>query len=170
MHDNSSGMNAHLFAQKRFSLIVSLSCGKRVSKRSREKRKVVYEKTRPPVKYVLDVTIAYPHKMPLSLFTLSFGTREPCDIGVHYKIYDARDVPFEDDEKLRDWLYSVYQYKDNILDRYYKEGVFVRGEEGTRVYFPWWRIVGQISKYPGENVNREMLYISTTAFYLHPFQ
>uniref|UniRef100_A0A0R3RWS0 Acyltransf_C domain-containing protein n=1 Tax=Elaeophora elaphi TaxID=1147741 RepID=A0A0R3RWS0_9BILA len=98
---------------------------------------------RPPIKYVLDVTIAYPHKMPLSLVTLSFGTREPCDIGVYYKIYDASDVPFEDDEKLRDWLYSVYQYKDNILDRYYKEGVFVRGEEGDRVYFPWWRIVGQ---------------------------
>lgn len=47
---------------------------------------------RPPIKYVLDVTIAYPHKMPLSLVTLSFGTREPCDIGVHYKIYDASDV------------------------------------------------------------------------------
>lgn len=47
---------------------------------------------RPPIKYVLDVTIAYPHKMPLSLFTLSFGTREPCDIGVYYKIYDASDV------------------------------------------------------------------------------
>lgn len=47
---------------------------------------------RPPIKYVLDVTIAYPHKMPLSLVTLSFGTREPCDIGVHYKIYDATDV------------------------------------------------------------------------------
>ncbi|VDM97041.1 unnamed protein product [Thelazia callipaeda] len=107
----------------------------------REKKYI--KEMRPPVKYVLDVTIAYPHKLPLSLFTLSFGTREPCDIGVHYKIYDARDVPFDDEEKLRDWMYSVYQYKDNILDRYYKEGVFVRGEEGVRVYFLWWKIVGQ---------------------------
>ncbi|VDN17979.1 unnamed protein product [Gongylonema pulchrum] len=122
---------------------------------------------RPPVKYVLDVTIAYPHKMPLSLLTLSFGTREPCDIAVYYKIYDANDVPFDDEEKLRDWMYKVYQYKDNILgewieiyasqtdpfycliiqsllsDRYYKEGVFVHGEVGTRVYFSWWKIIGQ---------------------------
>ncbi|KAK6053577.1 hypothetical protein COOONC_08917 [Cooperia oncophora] len=48
--------------------------------------------TRPPIRYVLDVTIAYPNGIPLSLATLGFGTREKCDIAVNYKIYDASEV------------------------------------------------------------------------------
>ncbi|VDK53807.1 unnamed protein product [Anisakis simplex] len=99
--------------------------------------------TRPPIKYVLDVTIAYPCAMPLSLATLSIGTREKCDIAVNYKIYDAKEVPFHDEEQLRDWMYRVYKEKDEMLATYYSEGVFVQGEQGTRVYFPWWKIIGQ---------------------------
>ncbi|KAK6035559.1 hypothetical protein COOONC_26936 [Cooperia oncophora] len=45
-----------------------------------------------PYRYVLDVTIAYPNGIPLSLATLGFGTREKCDIAVNYKIYDASEV------------------------------------------------------------------------------
>ncbi|PIC28165.1 hypothetical protein B9Z55_020169 [Caenorhabditis nigoni] len=71
--------------------------------------------TRPPIKYVLDVTIAYPNGIPLSLATFGLGTREKCDIAVNYKIYDAAEVPFEDEEKLRDWMYEVYKEKDEML-------------------------------------------------------
>ncbi|VDL78790.1 unnamed protein product [Nippostrongylus brasiliensis] len=71
--------------------------------------------TRPPIKYVLDVTIAYPNGIPLSLATLGFGTREKCDIAVHYKIFNAEEVPFDDDDKLRDWMYAVYKEKDEML-------------------------------------------------------
>uniref|UniRef100_A0A914SA01 Acyltransferase C-terminal domain-containing protein n=1 Tax=Parascaris equorum TaxID=6256 RepID=A0A914SA01_PAREQ len=53
--------------------------------------------------------------MPLSLATLSLGTREKCDIAVNYKIYDASEVPFHDDDKLRDWMYKVYKEKDDML-------------------------------------------------------
>lgn len=42
--------------------------------------------TRPPIKYVLDMTIAYPNGQPLSIGTLIFGQREECDIAVHYKV------------------------------------------------------------------------------------
>lgn len=54
--------------------------------------KWIFAETRPPIKYILDVTIAYPCAMPLSLATLSLGTREKCDIAVNYKIYDASEV------------------------------------------------------------------------------
>ncbi|KAK5977488.1 PlsC domain-containing protein [Trichostrongylus colubriformis] len=79
----------------------------------REKKYV--KETRPPIRYVLDVTIAYPNGIPLSLATLGFGTREKCDIAVNYKIYNADEVPFNDEEKLRDWMYSVYKEKDEML-------------------------------------------------------
>uniref|UniRef100_A0A9J2PCF3 Acyltransferase C-terminal domain-containing protein n=1 Tax=Ascaris lumbricoides TaxID=6252 RepID=A0A9J2PCF3_ASCLU len=145
--------------------------------------KWIFAETRPPIKYILDVTIAYPCAMPLSLATLSLGTREKCDIAVNYKIYDASEVPFHDDDKLRDWMYKVYKEKDDMLgtnfilvilaivpdwfkgrtvmlltsfvhegkvfsviktiETYYTEGVFVRGEQGTRVHFSWWKIIGQ---------------------------
>ncbi|KAE9413279.1 hypothetical protein Angca_007838 [Angiostrongylus cantonensis] len=79
----------------------------------REKKSV--KETRPPIKYVLDVTIAYPNGIPLSLATLGFGTREKCDIAVHYKIFRADEVPFDNEEKLRDWMYGAYEEKDKML-------------------------------------------------------
>ncbi|KAL3083121.1 hypothetical protein niasHS_010923 [Heterodera schachtii] len=107
----------------------------------REKKYV--KDTRPPIKYVLDVTIAYPNGQPLSIGTLCFGTREQCDIAVHYRMFDAEQVPFRNDIALRDWLYNLYAEKDKLLDNYYKNGEFTPGDEGTRIVFNWWRIVGQ---------------------------
>lgn len=54
----------------------------------------IFKDTKPPIKYVLDVTIAYPNGHPLSLATLTFGTREKCDIAVNYKVYKASEVIF----------------------------------------------------------------------------
>ncbi|TKR87119.1 hypothetical protein L596_011575 [Steinernema carpocapsae] len=107
----------------------------------REKKYI--KQTRPPIKYVLDMTIAYPNGEPLSLMTLSLGTREECDIAVNYKIYRADEVPFEDEDKLRDWMYQVYVEKDKLLDNYYREGMFTAGEEGVLVGFSWTKIVFQ---------------------------
>jgi lysophosphatidylglycerol acyltransferase 1 len=107
----------------------------------REKKYV--KETRPPIKYLLDVTIAYPNGHPLSLGTLVFGSREKCDIAVNYKMYNSTDVPFDDDDKLRDWMYKVYEEKDKILDNYYKYGEFHPGESGHLIVFPWSKIIGQ---------------------------
>ncbi|KAJ1351293.1 hypothetical protein KIN20_007279 [Parelaphostrongylus tenuis] len=105
--------------------------------------KMSVKRTRPPIKYVLDVTIAYPNGIPLSLATLGFGTREKCDIAVNYKIFNASEVPFDDEEKLRDWMYGVYKDKDEMLARFYESGEFVSGERGKRVVFSWGKIIGQ---------------------------
>lgn len=107
----------------------------------REKKSV--KETRPPIKYVLDVTIAYPNGIPLSLATLGFGTREKCDIAVHYKIFRADEVPFDNEEKLRDWMYGAYEEKDKMLAQYYETGEFVPGERGKRVVFSWGKIISQ---------------------------
>lgn len=107
----------------------------------REKKYV--KDTRPPIKYILDMTIAYPSGHPLSLATLIFGTREECDIAVHYKVYKAAEIPFQDDIRLRDWLYDAYEEKDKLLANYYKTGEFHRGEKGQRTVFTWKRIIGQ---------------------------
>ena len=56
----------------------------------REKKYV--KETKPPIKYILDMTIAYPNGQPLSIWTLCMGTREKCDIAVHYKIFKVDDV------------------------------------------------------------------------------
>jgi lysophosphatidylglycerol acyltransferase 1 len=73
------------------------------------------KETRPPIEYVIDVTIAYPNAHALSLGTLVFGSRECCDIGVNYRIFPISEVPYEDEDKLRDWMYKVYEEKDKLL-------------------------------------------------------
>jgi len=107
----------------------------------REKKYV--KETRPPIKYVLDVTIAYPNAHALSLGTLVFGNRENCDIAVNYRMFKIEDVPYEDETALRDWMYKVYEEKDKLLDYYYKHGTFHEGEKGKRIAFKWSRILGQ---------------------------
>uniref|UniRef100_A0A7E4W1C5 Acyltransf_C domain-containing protein n=1 Tax=Panagrellus redivivus TaxID=6233 RepID=A0A7E4W1C5_PANRE len=107
----------------------------------REKKYV--KETRPPIKYVIDVTIAYMNGQPLSLGTLIFGSREKCDIAVNYKVYKADEVPFNDDIALRDWMYKAFEEKDKILDNFYEFGEFNRGETGQRIAFPWSKIIGQ---------------------------
>ena len=109
----------------------------------REKKYV--KDTKPPIKYVLDVTIAYPNGQPLSLATITFGTREQCDIAVNYKVYKASEVPFNDEIALRDWMYQLYVEKDKILDNYYKYGAFHLGENGNRIVFAWPKIIGMYS-------------------------
>jgi len=107
----------------------------------REKKYI--KDTKPPIKWVLDVTIAYANGHPLGLDTLAFGTRQKCDIAVNYKMFNAAYVPFDDDDQLRDWMYARYVEKDEILANFYRHGEFKKGEQGTRVYFPWSLIIAQ---------------------------
>uniref|UniRef100_A0A0N5C7L4 PlsC domain-containing protein n=1 Tax=Strongyloides papillosus TaxID=174720 RepID=A0A0N5C7L4_STREA len=99
--------------------------------------------SRPKIKYVVDVTIAYPNRIPLSVLTLLFGSREKCDIAVHYRIFDVNEIPFEDEEKLRDWIYKVYEEKDKLLDNYYHTGKFTNNDVRRYVPFEWNKIITQ---------------------------
>lgn len=52
-------------------------------------------------------------------------------------------MPFHDEIELRDWMYKVYEEKDEMLDNFYEFGEFHRGETGQRIVFPWSKIIGQ---------------------------
>ena len=75
------------------------------------------------IKWVIDVTIAYPTRRPLDLFMIIDATRPPCQIAVHYRCYKADAVPCDHEELLR-WLYDRWTEKDQLLDHFYQNGAF----------------------------------------------
>jgi len=79
-------------------------------------------KKRNRLKWIIDVTIGYPER-PLDLFTITSGTRPPCQVAVHYRRYRADSVPCEHDALLR-WLYDRWAEKDQLLDHFYRTGAF----------------------------------------------
>ncbi|CAL8084654.1 unnamed protein product [Orchesella dallaii] len=76
------------------------------------------------LKYVIDMTIAYPNGEPLDLGTIVLGYRKPCKIHMHYNIYRIEDVPHQNEADLQNWLYDLYIKKNGMLERYYLTGVF----------------------------------------------
>jgi len=75
------------------------------------------------IKWVIDVTIGYPERQPLDLFTITSASRPPCQVSVHYRCYKADSVPCEHDELLR-WLYDRWAEKDRLLDHFHRTGEF----------------------------------------------
>lgn len=74
-----------------------------------------------PVKWVVDITIAYKDKQPLGMLGMCIGYNPRNDILLHYRVYRAEDIP-RDEDGLTSWLYNLYSKKDAMLDYYYKEG------------------------------------------------
>ncbi|XP_046384558.1 acyl-CoA:lysophosphatidylglycerol acyltransferase 1-like [Ischnura elegans] len=84
----------------------------------------IYDLSRPyELKWVLDITIAYPNGQPLDLPTIVTGQREPCKTFLFYRLYPCKEVP-QDDEALTKWLYDRFVEKEQMLEIYYKTGVF----------------------------------------------
>ncbi|XP_027228946.2 acyl-CoA:lysophosphatidylglycerol acyltransferase 1 isoform X1 [Penaeus vannamei] len=75
------------------------------------------------IKYLLDVTIAYPGGRPLDLPTIFGGWRPACDTIFHYRRYNIEEIP-KDEETLTKWLYDRYEEKEAILQEYYDTGIF----------------------------------------------
>lgn len=75
------------------------------------------------IKFVLDVTIAYPGGRPLDLQTIFGGWRPTCNTIFHYRRWNIEEIP-RSEEALTTWLYDRYQEKENILQDYYDSGSF----------------------------------------------
>jgi len=75
------------------------------------------------IKYVVDVTVAYPQGRPLDLQSIVTGWRDPCVTHVHYRTFPVRELP-ECSEELKDWMIRLYQEKEELLDKYYTTGQF----------------------------------------------
>lgn len=82
------------------------------------------------LKWVLDVTVAYPEGKPLDLPTIVTGSREPCSTFLFYRLYPCTQVP-KDHEAMTNWLYDRFIEKERILEAYYSTGQFPYREFGT---------------------------------------
>jgi len=68
------------------------------------------------------MTIAYPEQ-PLDLLAIMSGSREPCQVVVHYRRFRVDAVPCDHDALLR-WLYDRWSEKDQLLDHFRRTGAF----------------------------------------------
>ncbi|XP_059480907.1 acyl-CoA:lysophosphatidylglycerol acyltransferase 1-like isoform X2 [Neocloeon triangulifer] len=84
---------------------------------------VIIPPDEPCLKYILDITIAYPSGKPLSLLDIVTGSKEPRDTFFLYKIYDTKQIP-SDTEGMKKWLYNLFKQKDDVLQHFYNTGKF----------------------------------------------
>ena len=50
--------------------------------------------TKPEIRWILDITIAYPDKKPLDLLTIITGSRPPCETVLFYRLYPTSVVRY----------------------------------------------------------------------------
>jgi lysophosphatidylglycerol acyltransferase 1 len=75
------------------------------------------------LKYIVDLTFAYPNGKALNFAGFAIGTAPPSDFALHYRCYPANEIPL-DAEGLTKWIYDRYVEKEALLDVYYKTGTF----------------------------------------------
>nr|XP_032518386.1 acyl-CoA:lysophosphatidylglycerol acyltransferase 1-like [Danaus plexippus plexippus] len=75
------------------------------------------------IEWILDVTIAYPDRVPIHLQDIVCGIRPPCTTHLYYRLYPSSEVP-SDNEELTQWLYDRFIEKDKMLEEYYRTGKF----------------------------------------------
>jgi lysophosphatidylglycerol acyltransferase 1 len=80
------------------------------------------------LKYVLDVTVAYPQAKPLDLGDIVTGLRRACQTHLLYRVYRCSEVP-RDDESLTKWLYDRFVEKEELLENFYNTGSFAYPSE-----------------------------------------
>ncbi|XP_038212906.1 acyl-CoA:lysophosphatidylglycerol acyltransferase 1 isoform X2 [Zerene cesonia] len=75
------------------------------------------------IEWILDVTIAYPERVPLHLTDVVCGIRSACTTHIHYRLYPSSEVP-SDSEGMTNWLYDRFIEKDKMLEEFYRTGQF----------------------------------------------
>ncbi|KAI5638928.1 acyl-CoA:lysophosphatidylglycerol acyltransferase 1-like [Phthorimaea operculella] len=75
------------------------------------------------IEWILDVTVAYPERVPLHLSDIVCGIRDPCATHLHYRLYPANEVP-SDTEGMTRWLYDRFIEKNDMLEEFYRTGRF----------------------------------------------
>ncbi|KAI9560805.1 hypothetical protein GHT06_011757 [Daphnia sinensis] len=75
------------------------------------------------LKWIIDLTIAYPDGKPLDILTIFMASAAPCNTIFHYRCYPISEVP-TDNELLKQWVYDRYIEKDSLLAKYYETGKF----------------------------------------------
>lgn len=99
----------------------------------------------PTLKYILDITVAYPNKEPLDLGDIVTGLRKPCQTHILYRLFRSSEVSRNinlsyflciltlcvlflkvplDEEPLTKWLYDRFIEKEKLLTDFYRDGTF----------------------------------------------
>ncbi|KAJ7978394.1 Phospholipid/glycerol acyltransferase family protein [Quillaja saponaria] len=77
---------------------------------------------------VYDVTIGYKYRCPSFLDNV-FGV-DPSEVHIHIRYFPIENIPVSED-KVSTWLMDVFQFKDQLLSKFYSEGQFPnQGIEG----------------------------------------
>lgn len=84
------------------------------------------------LKWIIDMTIAYPKGIPLDLFCIVFGNREPCQTVIHFRRHRIEDVPHTEEALLR-WMFDRWSEKDKLLAHFYETGKFPESPLGDGV-------------------------------------
>lgn len=83
------------------------------------------EEERMPLKWVIDVTMAYPEPQnPLDLVCICAASRPPCITYMCYRRYAIEDVPYDNIDSMRDWVFDRWAEKDQLLREYYSTKQF----------------------------------------------
>ncbi|CAK1543262.1 unnamed protein product [Leptosia nina] len=85
--------------------------------------KILDTKSGDNIEWILDVTIAYPERVPLHLADVVCGFRPACTTHIHYRLYPSAEVP-SDPEAMTTWLYDRFIEKDKMLEEFYRTGQF----------------------------------------------
>lgn len=97
------------------------------------------------LKWIIDITIAYPKGKPLDLLHMIFGSLAPCQTVMHFRRYRAEDVAHTGDALLK-WVYDRWVEKDRLLAHFYETGKFpilpisegIRNDGPKTLSLKWW--------------------------------
>ena len=84
-----------------------------------------------PLKWLIDTTIGYPDNTDLNILTIVAGTRKPCNVTVHHRVFPIEELPL-DTESLIEWMYDRYVEKEAMLEIFHKTGKFPEWKDNTR--------------------------------------
>lgn len=76
------------------------------------------------LKWIIDMTIAYPGGKAPNALALIFSTWKYPPIHVHYRVFDINKIP-SDSTSFTKWMYERYGEKDTFLNEYYQTGTFM---------------------------------------------
>lgn len=102
---------------------VDVHCAERVTSNNRLRLSGGASKKLIRLKWLIDITIAYPSKDPLDLPTICSGSVPPQKTTMHYRTFPIEQVP-TDMDGLTLWMYDRWVEKEEMLNEFYRTGEF----------------------------------------------
>jgi 1-acyl-sn-glycerol-3-phosphate acyltransferase len=92
------------------------------------------------VPYLYDSTIAYGGIPPGSygqdifgLRSVYFQGRPPKSVNMHWRRFAIKDIPYDDHDKMYEWVLQRWREKDELIETFMKTGKFSADAEGVEI-------------------------------------